>query len=211
MKRCPSCGFTFADFHRVCDFDGAELVEEPQRQPSPAKAPSRFWRVLKSEMFVAAAGLLFVLVSALLVGYYDATNQLKPIAGDQTPPEAPASPITPAQDSTASIDQAWAENKTPSASIRAADERNPIVARNSKRSKQPSFAARPHPGIARASTITSRHSTGTTVARDRSPKSTTAERLEANEVREKAAHRKDPKLVAMLKTTWNVLKKPFKF
>ena len=202
MKRCPGCGFTFADFHRVCDFDGAELVDETLRPPAPAKPPSRFWQVLKSPMFVAGAGLVFVLASALLVGYYDATNQLKPAASNQPGPGASARPVTPAQDSTASQDQARAEIKTPAAATHA-----PVTS-NSKRANQ---SSRRQTNIARTSTGVSREVARTNTARDRSRKSPAADQREVREVREEPAHRKDPKLVAALKTTWNVLKKPFKF
>jgi hypothetical protein len=202
MKRCPSCDFTFADTHRVCDFDGAELVDEPQRPPSPAKTPSRFWQVLKSPMFAAGAGLVFVLASALLVGYYDAANQLNSTAGNKSEPGSAAAPVTRAQDSTQSEDQARAEIKTPAASTRTP------VAGKSKRANQSSFTTRRHTNIARVSTVTSREVARSNTARDRSSKSPAAEPREA---REEAAHRKDPKLVAVLKTTWNVLKKPFKF
>lgn len=201
MKRCPGCGFTFADFHRVCDFDGAELVDEPQRHFAPAPTPSRFWHVLKSPLFLAGAGLVFVLASALMVGYYDATNQLTSTAGNQPAQNATAGPLSPAQDSTASIDQAQVENKTPAASTHAR------VARNSKRAN-PSFTSRRQTNIARATTITSRRSIRTNTARNRSSESPAVDQREA---KEEAAHRKDPKLVAVLKTTWNVLKKPFKF
>jgi hypothetical protein len=199
MKRCPSCEFTFADFHRVCDFDGAELVDEPPRPPAPAKTPSRFWRVLKSEMFVAAAGLVFVLASALLVGYYEVTNQLNSTAGNQT---APGASVSPAPNSAQAPDKAPAEDETPVASARASDQRN------SKRSHQSAFTLRRQTNIARVSTRAPREALPTSTAKNRPGKSPFAVE---REVKEEAAHRKDPKLVAVLKTTWNVLKKPFKF
>src|SRR2546430_15731270 len=39
LKYCPRCNFTFADFHHVCDFDGAELISAPE-QPSHGPRPS---------------------------------------------------------------------------------------------------------------------------------------------------------------------------
>jgi hypothetical protein len=64
--------------------------------------------------------------------------------------------------------------------------------------------ARPSTGASQQS----RQSTRTNTAKNRAGKSPAADQ---REVREESAHRKDPKLVAVLKTTWNVLKKPFKF
>lgn len=201
MKRCPGCGFTFADFHRVCDFDGTELVDEPQRPAAPAPTPSRFWHVLKSPLFLAGAGLVFVLASALMVGYYDATNQLQSTAGNQPAQSSSAGPVPQAEDATPSIDEARAEIKTAAASTRARR------ASNAKRAN-PSFLSRRQTNIARATTGTSRRSIRTNTANNRSSESPAAYQRQA---REEAAHRKDPKLVAVLKTTWNVLKKPFKF
>jgi hypothetical protein len=201
MKRCPCCDFTFADFHRVCDFDGAELIDDPERPRPNAKAPSRFWQFLKSPPFLAGSGLVFVLASALLIGYYDATNQLNSTAVNQPPQSTSADPITAAQDSTPSTDQARAEIKTPA--------RAPVTS-NSKRANQSSFTARRQTSIARISPRSSRQSARASTAssaRARPGKSQAAETREAKET----GNRKDPKLVAMLKTTWNVLKKPFKF
>jgi hypothetical protein len=40
MKHCPACNFTFPDFHLVCDFDGTELIPDPERL-SLIKIPAR--------------------------------------------------------------------------------------------------------------------------------------------------------------------------
>ena len=33
MKRCPKCDFSFASFHHVCDFDGTDLIDDPETLP----------------------------------------------------------------------------------------------------------------------------------------------------------------------------------
>jgi cytoskeletal protein RodZ len=200
MKRCPKCDFSFADFHHVCDFDGAELVDDPERPPSQVKASSprrRFWRVLKSPVFLAGLGLVAVLASALLIGYYDAKNQLNPIARNQPSENSSASPVSPPQDSTQSAAQRPAETKAPAASTRA------LVASNPKRTERSSSKARRQGTASRQ--LARLHSPGS--ARKQPNKSLTARQKESKD----AADSKEPKLTAMLKTTWHILRKPFRF
>lgn len=198
MKRCPKCDFSFADFHHVCDFDGAELVDDPERSPSSKASPPRrrFWRVLKSPVFLAALGLVAVLASALLIGYYDSVNQLNSIARNQPSQNSLISSDSPAQNSTQSPAQRPAQTKAPAASTRA------LAVSKSKRTGQ-SFMARRQatasPQLARL------HSPDS--ARKQPSKSLTARQTESKDT----ADEKEPKLVAMLKTTWHILRKPFKF
>lgn len=84
MKHCPQCEFTFDDQQQVCDFDGTELSVVPERPPSfqivklaPAVSRSRVRRIVQSRPALAALALAGVLLSALLVGYYDSRNQPK--------------------------------------------------------------------------------------------------------------------------------------
>ena len=114
MKRCPKCDFSFANFHHVCDFDGTDLVDDPETLPiSPgvsalvAATRSPFLRLIKSPVFLAVLGLAAVLSSLLLLVYYDATSQPNSIAESPAarhsvailvppvqPPAEPPAPIT---------------------------------------------------------------------------------------------------------------------
>ena len=179
MKHCPACNFSFPDFRRVCDFDGTELVSEPER-PRLVKAvqrPSRSWRILKSPVLWASLLLTAVLSSSFLVAYWDATGQSTPFL--KTPP-APASrgiptPVTPAprQSPVVAEEPGSATNKGRDVDQLAARARRPHRTSNAKAPERSEVARRKD-----------------------SPETSTE---------------KGPKLVAMLKTTWRVLKKPFRF
>ena len=108
MKRCPKCDFSFANFYHVCDFDGTDLVDDPETLPvSPgvsalvAATQSPFLRLIKSPVFFAVLGLAGVLSSLLLIVYYDATVQPNSIAESRasrdSPPNYMASPVPPTQ------------------------------------------------------------------------------------------------------------------
>ncbi len=92
MKRCPKCDFSFVNFHNVCDFDGTDLVDDPETLPvSPgisalvAATQSPFLRLVKSPVFLLVLALAGLVSSALLIGYFDAATQPNSIA------ETPAS------------------------------------------------------------------------------------------------------------------------
>jgi hypothetical protein len=128
MKRCPKCDFTFADFHHVCDFDGTELVDDPERPPSALKvstSPSRFLRFLKSPLFLTGLAVLALLSSALLIGYYDSASRPNSIVENRPSQNSFARVIpsvpTPAQSSS--------QTRTPKASSR----RSPIGAPSTRK------------------------------------------------------------------------------
>ena len=72
MKHCPACNFSFPDFHRVCDFDGSELVFDPEKQ-SLMKLPRSRQRTrsLKSPMLLTSLAVLGIFVSAVAIGYLE--------------------------------------------------------------------------------------------------------------------------------------------
>ena len=74
MKRCPQCEFTFDDEEACCDFDGSELLPIPKTL-RPALSSSALGRVLRSPISLGTLGLTAVILSALVVGYYDAASQ----------------------------------------------------------------------------------------------------------------------------------------
>src|SRR5436305_5127593 len=122
MKHCPRCNFTFADFHRVCDFDGAELIDDPERPSSFMKASplrSRFWQVLKSPLFLAGLGVVGLLASALVIGYYDSPGQPNTIVRNQSSQNSFIRSASPAK-STQSSTQRQTQAKMQPGSTRAA-------------------------------------------------------------------------------------------
>jgi len=94
MKHCPKCDLTFADFHHVCDFDGTELVSDPEGRPKQVRHRPRLRRVLRSPFFLAGLAAPALLSSALLIGYLDAESQSAPVAKEQPSPK-PLGPMVP--------------------------------------------------------------------------------------------------------------------
>ncbi|MFN2578272.1 MAG: hypothetical protein ABR607_11345 [Pyrinomonadaceae bacterium] len=199
MKRCPKCDFSFADFHRVCDFDGATLLEDPERLPSFGKGTPQtgLRRLLKSPVLLAGLGMVGLLMSAILIGYYDSLSESTPLAISQ-PPHAFVSPVSRAQKSNGPGTEFQTQTKAGAASA------GPPVESNSKGRQESASLARRRPRAA-ARSLAKFHFPDS--ARKQSRKSAGAQQAE----RADAANRKEPKLAAMLKTTWRVLKKPFKF
>ncbi len=179
MKHCPACNFSFPNFHRVCDFDGTELVPDPERPPlvNAGPRPSRGWRILKSPVFWASLLLTAVLSSSFLVAYWEATGQSTPVVRTQSPSASREIPTVvgqaPPQSSVVSEESGSATNKS----------------RNVDRL------------AARAQRL---HRTSNARAPQRLE---VARRKDSPEI----STEKGPKLVAMLRTTWRVLKKPFRF
>lgn len=197
MKHCPSCNFSFPDFHQVCDFDGTELIADPNRQQVVTIPPrSNFLRTMKSPVLWAALLLILVLSTAFLTAYLDVTRQ------SVSAVKAQPSPGSLSQVAVAS-DQTPAEAKPPESAGA------PIASNSPERS-----------GFVHQSRRTTPHRTPTrlsqrTISRERVAPPSIA-RSQASQVgrREDAKQdfqEKGPKLTAMLKTTWRVLKWPFRF
>lgn len=82
MKRCSQCEFTFEDYQQFCDFDGTELTVVPEPFPSFKKVsvpatvfPSLLLRVARSRVSLALLALAGVMLSALLIGYLESGSQ----------------------------------------------------------------------------------------------------------------------------------------
>ncbi|MGH9968775.1 MAG: hypothetical protein ACREBG_13230 [Pyrinomonadaceae bacterium] len=83
MKHCPQCEFTFDDQQQFCDFDGTELSVIPEPLPpsfksvllAPAASRSFVRRLVQSRVSMATLALAGLVLSALLIGYYDSVNQ----------------------------------------------------------------------------------------------------------------------------------------
>jgi hypothetical protein len=191
LKYCPSCNFTFPDFHHVCDFDGTELIGDPERPslPSGSSRRSLLRRFLESSSFLAAVGLTAVIATALWIGYLDVVNQTKSMGKTQPSPSPYNQEVTVATNSSSSQPAA-----TPARAahnhLRAA--RGPAPASsNVPKARPQSASARVPRGLSQPA------ANGSEVAQRVSPPDT--------------PHEKQPLFTAMLKTTWRVLKRPLRF
>lgn len=157
-------------------------MSDPER-PSAIKSiqRSRLRQLAKSPVFLAALGLIAVVGSAFLIGYYDVVNQTESSA--TTEPSPTQSPVIATVEDTQST-------QTPVSSPGTR-----LLQKRSSASSHRLISSRA--AVARLHQQTRKIPTKTDLAR----RSTS----------EKPAVKKDPILTAMLKTTWRVLKKPFTF
>lgn len=182
MKHCPMCNFTFPDFHRVCDFDGTELVLDPKRQ-SLMKVDSRHSyprHGLKKPMLLTSLAVLGLFMSAVFVGYL----------------ESPA-PSIPAIVKTQEV-QNFPRNLTP-------------TARASRQVAVGKLTAAPSRTVSRSR---NRSVVSSTARLRRKPAADSRSRTEViarTKDSKRTSNEKSPKIVAVLKTTWKILKKPFDF
>jgi hypothetical protein len=231
VKHCPACNFSFPDFHRVCDFDGTDLVPDPEPLSLVKSKPSRFRRALRSPLFWVGALAFAAVSNAFLFALYDANSQSTPAAKAQPSPASQASigslvPSTPARESPALTRKPVLSTRgrnrnlspplshahlarVPSSSAR--QRREVKAARTPPRQQTTSVATQPSRAVtptkpAPLATI-SRAVLKPNVANTNPQKTEVAQRKEPQQ----ASRQNDPKLVSMLKTTWRVLKKPFKF
>ena len=235
MKRCPKCHFSFADFHRVCAFDGSPLLDDSQRAPSFVKDRSprtRFRHVPKLQLFPDGVAVVALLASALLIRYYHSPRESNSMVALQASQNAFVSPASPAKDVTRPPVQRQAQKKVATASTRAAvptnSKRTESISKRTEKSaslaRREATASRQQATVSRQQATASRR--GVTASRQKATASPFIHRFNSPDSAdnqlpkwpvarptepEDAANRKQPKLLAMLKTTWHVLKKPFKF
>lgn len=227
MKYCPACNFSFPDFHHVCDFDGTELVTEPEHQALVKVRPSRLRSALKSPAFLSVVLAIALLSSAIIIGYLE--NKSLRVATNY-----------PAASGTGDVSSVVTGEKRSFHGIRRVarsfhnHQRNlnrlsPSSARlrqetasmrvPAKRHQRPAGGAPAKPEIARNNeaqqfSVSTPMNTTSVARTSQAPPRTSSSRntdAAANRNLEMSSHQKEPKLTAMLKTTWHVLKKPFKF
>jgi hypothetical protein len=187
MKHCPACNFSFSDFHQLCDFDGTELVPDP-KPPSLLNAPprqSRLRRIVKSPTLLTSLAIVALFFSAVIIGYFDSDSDFPPVV--KNPPSAPS--LSAAQ----TAERVPAQIKTPIPSKRK---------NNTSINSSTEGGARRVTAHRSAARLQQRASAG-----KRTPKSETDLQKEPQPV----SNEKGPKVIAILKSTWNVMKKPFKF
>jgi hypothetical protein len=217
MKRCPKCDFSFASFHHVCDFDGTDLVDDPSTLPvSPgisalAATQSRYLRLIKSPVFLAVLALAGLVSSALLIGYFDAASQPNSIAESQAARNSVASLSPPVQ--TLAQPLAGVETQAPFTSRSEISE--PKAARDLSGTRERSVTASRSRARLRSSPSIRNQQSRPEIALQGQPqdKALQKESKESAPQRDSKgnANRRESKLTAKLKTTWNILKKPFKF
>lgn len=238
MKHCPQCEFTFDDREQVCDFDGSELLPVTEIPPAFKKvsfateSSLSFARdLITSRAGVAILALVGVMLSALLIGYFDSTNQSN---ADKSKSETrnESSSVVPTQVETV----AQARPKAISTQRKlGADELPPSMVKRLLKGTS-SQSAKPRDSSATKMAATKRRSTNSKVAVSRrKPENTTRHAQARNQSRsvsrerprqqhtvarvthrparwatkESSHHRKDSKVVAILKKTGSIFKKPF--
>jgi len=231
VKHCPACNFSFPDFHRVCDFDGTDLVPDPEPLSLVKPPQSRFRRTLQSPLFWGGVLTFAAVSNAFLFALYDAGSQSTPAVKAQPSPASQASigsliPSAPARESTALTRKPvlstrgrsknlspplWHAHLARVRSSSARQRRQEKTARTPARQQNTSVATQPSRAVtstkpAPLATV-SREVLNPSGAGTNPQKAEVAQRQEP----QPTPREKDPKLTAMLKTTWRVLKKPFKF
>ena len=180
MKHCPACNFSFPDSQGVCDFDGTELVLDPEQQSlMKVKQPSAFPQPsLKKPMLLTSLAVLGVFLSAVFIGYLESPAPSIPTVKNQEAQKSPPNPTPVARTA-----EQLADVKKTTESLKPAVSRNrnkPAVSNARRRQRDAESRLRDDE-----------------LAGTRDSKRTSTE--------------KSPKIVAVLKTTWKVLKKPFDF
>jgi len=175
MKHCPACNFRFPDFHIVCDFDGTELVPDPQclaliKPPAQRSFVPRF---IKSPKVLTALAILGLFFSGAFIAYHQATSRSTRTLLAVTP----RSPVV----ETAPVNLSSVSSAAPTARTMRS---TPV-----KRSSSPRSS----------------------IAGNRHEKPNERSSLKTEVARRQTQPEKQPKVVAMLKTTWRVLKRPFSF
>ena len=224
MKRCSQCEFTFDDKQHFCDFDGTELVSVA---PPTVTRASRTQRLVHSPLPLALVMIAAVLSSALLIGYYESTEQpslelssktdtrssvspliapLKLDTSDQakTPPDKPTTITTQRRISTRDAAMPASMIRWPSelSHSRSRSQRGPsnsqLVATNPKhRKSNNSWEAGNRKRVTTPQLVQQRQSIAHTTNGTSSAES--------------MHHAKGSKLVAFFRTTGRLLKRPFGF
>src|SRR5260370_17872080 len=215
MKRCPKCNFSFLDLHQVCDFDGTDLVDDPEALPVSqgvsalaAATQSPFLRLVKSPVFLTVLLLAGILSSLLLIVYYDAASQPNSIAGNRASRSSVVSPVPPAQPPV----------QTRATSTSSSEISKPKAAKGLSSTRERSVTASRSRARLRSSPSIRNQQSRPEIALQRQPlqRQPRAKALQ-KESKESAlqrdskenANRKESKLTPPLKTPWNIIKKPF--
>jgi hypothetical protein len=183
MKHCPACNFSFPDSHFVCDFDGAELVPNSECL-ALIKLPIRRSfapRFMKSPKTLTALAILGLFVAAVFIGYRQTT--LRPSRTLQAVNVA-----------------------TPPLKIPTTESTGEFLNRSASGPKV-SVVTRVPPRTRRSSLVQASLSKTHPQVRNEHP----SRQTEVAHRPERSPAENQTKFVAVLKTTWRVLKRPFSF
>jgi hypothetical protein len=238
VKHCPACNFNFPDFHKVCDFDGTKLVPDPELVAKLESPLSRFQGTLQSPRFWGGVLAFVAIFTPILFALYDARRPSTLAVNAQPSPRAPVS--IGSVISSAQTPELWPDlSKQPAPLTRAGNRSvrrlaaSPAsqrwqakTARTGARQQKNSAASRPDRDYSQVRPVPSTSASpsklntesanskqqqpGPARPRNLSPEERPSEIARRSDSR-KTSPGKERKLTAMLKATWRVLKKPFKF
>lgn len=245
MKHCPQCAFTFDDQAQVCDFDGTELSPVPEIPPSFKKVSfatessgSFARRLVTSRAGLAVLALGGVMLSALLIGYFDSLNQSNVDKSTSHTRDDRSSIVSSTQVDTTGQAEVQTDRPRIVSTQRqiGADELPPsMVKRLLQGTRSQSAKPRRDRPATKLLATKRRSSSSRLVATRRKPQNTTRQSQARNQSRsgsrergrqqhsvagsasrphgwrvdESSHHRKDSKVVAILKKTGSIFKKPF--
>jgi hypothetical protein len=181
MKHCPACNFRFPDFHLVCDFDGTELV--PERQQLALIKVQR--RLLIPRWLTSPKTVTALAIIGLF--FIAAVIAFQQTTSRSTRTLLAAKVATPRLEPPAiTTSRAFSTSSSP-------------VSRSNRTTAR--------------STRAQRSSPVRVVVKSRPEKRNelTSSATEVAHRSETAPSEKQPRVVAILKTTWRVLKRPFSF
>ena len=222
MKRCSQCEFTFEDHLQFCDFDGTQLSVVPEPVPSfkklsmpPGVLASFALCVVRSHVSLAVMALAGVMLSALVIGYYDSGSQ---------------STIDPNIDFASNVEtQNDMVNLVPQGATETLDQAEPeqagkpmFISTERRTRAEEKTSSMPASTISRLSVAprTRAHVLSSTFKLDGSKRrfeNANRESLARNSKKpegresEGSSQHKTSKVVAILKKTGNILTRPFKF
>ena len=225
MKRCSECEFTFEDHQQFCDFDGTELTVVPEPFPSFKKVsvpatvfPSLFLRVARSRVTLAVLGLAGVMMSALLIGHFEAGNQPNLVIASN--PESRNEVISVPQDWSAFSGQAPEKvAKSQFISTRRtikADEKSAPSKKKSPSTSKPEGTKRKSEKadrqlLTRDQKIGSQKANQKIASQKANSESSARNQKGPDGSKSQSSKRGDSKVVAILKKTGRILKRPFEF
>jgi hypothetical protein len=227
MKRCSECEFTFEDHQQFCDFDGTELTVVPEPFPSFKKVPvpvsvvpSIFLRVARSRVSVAVLALGGVMLSAVLIGYFESGSQpnIDIAATSESRNEVIPVPQDPSESLRKEQPEEVASRFISTQRTINADENS--VASSKKKSPSTSKSERTKRRFEKTNRelLTRNQKSGSRKANQKIGTQTdNSESVARNQKRpdgsksESSHQRGDSKFVAILKKTGRILKRPFEF
>jgi len=219
MKRCSECEFTFEDYQQFCDFDGTELTVVPEPFPSFKKVsvpvtvlPSLLLRVARSRVSLALLALAGLMLSALLIGYFESGSQpnIDIASNAESRNEVISVPQGPSESSDQAKPEEGAKPRFISTQRRIiADEESVASAKKKSPATSTSEGNKRRLEKANRELLTRNQKMGSPKA---NPESLARNQKGLDGSKSQSSRqRRDSKVVAILKKTGRLLKRPFEF